>query len=58
MKLCTKTHTRPACQAFTGSPVASLTGSMITRVTMNIWGTLIPEGNAQTSERPVFRAKR
>ena len=52
------TQVSPACQPFIGSPVASLTGSMITSVTMNMCGTLIPEGSAQTSLRPVFFARR
>ncbi len=34
------------------------TGSMITKVTMNICGTLTPDGSAQTSLRPVFCANR
>ena len=52
------TQVSPACHALTGSPVASFTGSMITSVTMNMCGTLIPEGSAQTSLRPVFFARR
>ena len=31
-------------------------GSMMTKVTTNMWGTLIPEGNAHTSLRPVRTA--
>ena len=57
MKLWKNTHTRPACQPFAGSPVLSVIGSMITNVTMNICGTLIPDGSAQTSVRPVFFAR-
>ena len=30
---------------------------MITKVTMNMWGTLMPDGSAQTSVRPVFLAR-
>jgi hypothetical protein len=58
MKLWKNTQTRPADQAFMGSPVLMLTGSMITKVTMNMCGTLTPDGRAQTSVRPVFRASR
>ena len=58
MKLWKNTHTRPACQPFSGSPVLSEIGSMITKVTMNMCGTLMPDGRAQTSLRPVLRAKR
>ena len=57
-KLWMKTHVRPACQPLIGSPVASLTGNMITSVTMNMCGTLMPDGSAQTSLRPVFFARR
>ncbi len=39
-----------------GSPVEIEIGSMITKVTMNMCGTLTPEGSAQTSERPVSLA--
>ncbi len=53
-----KTQVRPACQPFMGSPVTSLTGSMMTSVTMNMCGTLMPDGSAQTSLRPVFFARR
>ena len=31
---------------------------MITKVTMNMCGTLTPEGSAHTSLRPVFKARR
>ena len=58
MKLWKNTQTRPADQPFIGSPVLMVTGSMITKVTMNICGTLTPEGSAQTSLRPVFCASR
>jgi hypothetical protein len=53
LKLWKKTHTRPASQPLIGSPVLMLIGSMITNVTMNMCGTLIPEGSAHTSARPV-----
>ena len=36
----------------------SAIGSMITKVTTNMCGTLMPEGSAQTSVRPVFLASR
>ena len=58
MKLWKNTQTRPADQPFMGSPVLMVIGSMITKVTMNICGTLTPEGSAQTSVRPVFCASR
>ena len=58
IKLWKNTQTRPAAQPFIGSPVFSVIGSMMTKVTMNICGTLTPEGNAQTSVRPVFSASR
>ncbi len=51
------TQVSPASHAWIGSFVASLIGSMTTNVTTNICGTLIPEGSAQTSLRPVFRAR-
>ena len=57
-KLWMKTQVRPASHPFTGSPVLSAIGSMITNVTMNMCGTLIPEGSAQTSVRPVCFASR
>ena len=56
MKLWKNTQTRPASQPLIGSPVVNAIGSMITKVTMNICGTLMPEGMAQTSLRPVFFA--
>jgi hypothetical protein len=58
MKLWKNTQTRPADQPFRGSPVLMVIGSMITKVTMNMCGTLTPEGSAQTSARPVFCASR
>ena len=58
MKPCRKTQASPACHAFTGSPVWPRIGSMITKTTMNICGTDGPEGSAQTSSRPSFRARR
>jgi hypothetical protein len=58
IKLWKNTQTRPADQPFRGSPVLMVIGSMITKVTMNMCGTLTPEGSAQTSVRPVFCASR
>ncbi len=58
MKLWKKTHTRPASQPLIGSPVLIEIGSMITKVTTNMCGTLTPDGSAQTSVRPVFCASR
>ena len=52
-KLCMNTQVRPASQPLTGSPVFSAIGSMITNTTTNMCGTLMPEGSAQTSVRPV-----
>ena len=57
-KLWMNTHVSPASQPLTGSPVLSAIGSMMTNVTMNMCGTLMPEGSAQTSVRPVFFASR
>ena len=57
-KLCTNTQVRPASQACTGSLVLSRIGSMTTNVTTNMCGTLMPDGRAQTSVRPVFWASR
>ena len=57
-KLCTNTQVRPASQAWTGSLVTARIGSMTTKVTTNICGTLVPDGRAVTSVRPVFWAKR
>ena len=56
IKLWKNTQTRPADQPLIGSPVLSVIGSMITKVTMNMCGTLTPDGSAQTSLRPVFCA--
>ena len=56
MKLWKNTQTSPASQPLTGSPVALAIGSMMTKVTTNMCGTLTPEGSAQTSSRPVLRA--
>jgi hypothetical protein len=50
------TQVSPASQPLIGSPVLRVMGSMMTNVTTNMWGTLIPEGSAQMSERPVFKA--
>src|SRR5579863_4504850 len=52
MKLWKNTHTSPASQAWIGTLVLSLIGSRITQVTMNMCGTLMPDGSAQTSLRP------
>ncbi len=57
-KLWMKTQVRPASQAWTGSPVLPRIGSMMTKVTTNMCGTLMPEGSAATSVRPVLRARR
>ncbi len=48
----------PACHACTGSCVRSWIGSMMTKVTMNMCGTLMPDGSAHTSLRPVRLASR
>jgi hypothetical protein len=56
IKLWKNTQTSPADQPLTGSPVLSVIGSIITKVTMNMCGTLTPDGSAQTSLRPVFCA--
>ena len=53
-KLWMNTQVRPASQAWIGSLVASLIGSITTNVTTNMCGTLMPEGSAQTSVRPVL----
>ena len=58
IKLWKNTQTRPADQPLIGSPVFSVIGSMTTKVTMNMCGTLTPDGSAQTSLRPVFSASR
>ncbi len=47
-KLCTHTQVRPASQAWIGSCVLPRIGAMITKVTTNMCGTLMPEGRAQT----------
>ena len=57
-KLWMNTQVRPASQPLIGSPVLSVIGSMMTKVTTNMCGTLMPEGSAQTSLRPVFCASR
>ena len=57
-KLWMNTHVSPASHPLIGSPVGSVIGSMITKVTMNMCGTLMPDGSAQTSVRPVFCASR
>src|SRR6266700_7943107 len=54
MKLWKNTQTSPADQPLSGSPVLMVIGSMITKVTMNMCGTLTPDGSAQTSVRPVL----
>jgi hypothetical protein len=55
-KLWTNTQVRPASHACTGSSVLARTGSITTKVTTNMCGTLMPDGRAQTSVRPVFCA--
>jgi hypothetical protein len=55
-KLWMKTQVRPASQPLMGSPVVVAIGSMITNVTTNMCGTLMPDGSAQMSLRPVFSA--
>ena len=55
-KLWMKTHVRPASHPSIGFPVFAAIGSMITNVTTNMCGTLMPEGSAQTSVRPVALA--
>ena len=57
-KLCTNTQVSPASQAWMGSLVALRIGSITTKVTTNMCGTLVPEGKAVTSVRPVFSARR
>src|SRR5271165_747307 len=57
-KLWTNTQVSPASQASTGLPVFTAIGSMTTKVTTNICGTLMPDGSAQTSDRPVRLASR
>ena len=58
MKLWKNTQTKPASQPLIGSLVLSEIGNMITKVTMNMCGTLTPDGNAQTSLRPLLSASR
>ena len=55
-KLWMNTQVRPASQPLIGSPVFSAIGSMMTKTTTNICGTLVPDGSAVTSLRPVFLA--
>src|SRR5262245_1496709 len=57
-KLWMNTQVSPASQPCTGSPVLIEIGNMITKVTTNMCGTLMPDGSAQTSLRPVFFASR
>jgi hypothetical protein len=57
MKLWKNTHTSPASHPLMGSPVADAIGSMMTKVTTNMWGTLMPDGRAHTSLRPVLLAR-
>ncbi len=57
MKLWKNTHTKPASHPWIGSFVFSVIGSMMTKVTMNMCGTLMPEGSAHTSFRPVRLAR-
>ena len=57
-KLWTNTQVSPASQAWIGSLVLSTIGSMTTNVTMNMCGTLMPDGSAHTSVRPVLFASR
>ena len=58
MKLWMNTHASPASQPFTGSFAESEIGSMITKTTMNMCGTEMPDGSAHTSVRPVRFARR
>jgi hypothetical protein len=57
-KLCTNTQVRPASQPLIGSPEVAAIGSMITNVTTNMCGTLMPDGSAQTVSRPSRLASR
>ena len=57
-KLWMNTQVRPASQPLIGSPVLSVIGSMMTNTTTNMCGTLMPDGSAHTSVRPVFCASR
>ncbi len=54
----TNAQARPASQARIGSPVLRKIGSMMTKTTMNMCGTLGPYGRAVTSVRFSFRANR
>src|SRR5580704_7472809 len=47
-KLWMNTHVSPASQPLTGSPVLDAMGSMMTNVTTNMCGTLMPDGRAHT----------
>ena len=51
-----KTQARPASQPLIGSFVCKVIGNMMTKTTMNMCGTLGPDGRAVTSSRPVFSA--
>ncbi len=53
-----KAQASPAAQARTGSPVLRKIGSMMTKTTMNMCGTLGPYGMAVTSVRCSRRASR
>ena len=57
-KLWTNTQVSPASQPFKGSPVLDAIGNMMTNTTTNMCGTLMPEGSAHTSLRPVDLASR
>ena len=57
-KLWMNTQVSPASQPLMGSPVDNEIGNMMTNVTMNMCGTLMPDGNAHTSLRPVCCASR
>src|ERR1039457_671144 len=48
------TQVRTASHPLMGSPVFNAIGSMTTKVTTNMCGTLIPEGSAQTAGYPQF----
>jgi len=56
-RLCSATQVSPASHALIGSPVCSLIGSITANTTMNMCPTPGPDGNAQTSRRPVRRAR-
>jgi hypothetical protein len=55
-KLWMNTQVRPASHPCIGSLVALAIGNMMMNVTTNMCGTLMPDGSAQTSLRPVFSA--